>query len=91
MNFKIESKFKAEVLFESSIAIGDWSYLVIYGKHINGYFCCLPGWHWGCEMAKPEEVAYNKDKLIECGASVKVATAIAEAIKTLANGSINKL
>lgn len=81
MSFKIENKFKASVLFEASIAVGGFTYLIIYGEHVNGYFCSVPGWKWGCEMADPEEVAYNRDKLIDCGASEKVAQALAEAIR----------
>lgn len=81
MDFKFETEFKASVLFECNVAIGGWTYLVIYGKHINGYFCCVPNWKWGCEMAAPYEVAYNRDKLIDCGANKEVAQALAEAIK----------
>jgi hypothetical protein len=88
MYFKVESKFKASVLFEASIAVEGVTYLIIYGKHINGYFCSLPGRKWGCEMADPEEVAYNRDKLMDCGASEKVAHALAEAIRFVMQNSV---
>lgn len=81
MDFIIETVFNASVNFEYSVAIGDWTYLVIYGKHINGYFCCIPNWKLGCEMANPCEIAYNKDKLVEAGATEKVAQAISNSIK----------
>lgn len=87
MNFKVENKFKASVLFEASIAVVGVTYLIIYGEHINGYFCSVPGRKWGCEMADPEEVAYNRDKLIDCGASEKVAHALAEAIRFVMRNS----
>lgn len=53
MNYKIERKFKATALCEFSVTIGGFSYLVIFGKHINGYYCCVPNFGWGCEMAEP--------------------------------------
>ena len=81
MDYKFETEFKASVLFECNIAVGGWTYLIIYGKHINGYFCCIPNWKWGCEMAEPNEVAYNSDKLIDCGADPEVARAICKAIQ----------
>lgn len=81
MKFKIETVFDANVSFEFNVAIGGWTYLVIYGNHINGGFCCVPNWKWGCEMAGPREVAYNRDKLIDCGAPEEVATEIAKAIE----------
>lgn len=86
MNAKIESIFNANVLFEISVSVCDGSYLVIYGEHINGYFCCIPNWGWCCEMTDPNDTCYNADRLQQnCGANSNVATGIAEAIKEAAN------
>lgn len=87
MKFKVERSFSAKVIFEASIAIGDYSYLMIYGKHVNGYFCSVPGWKWGCEMAAPNEVAYNRNQLIDCGTNDYVAQALAEAIQNIASNT----
>lgn len=84
MKYKIVCEYKARVEFEISVDFGDYNYNIIYGKHINGYFCSVPGWKWGCEMTEPNDVFYNAEKLQECGADPKVAKAIAEAIKTRA-------
>lgn len=81
MKYKITCEFKANVQFEISVDIGDYSYTVIYGKHINGWYCCVPGWKWGCEMSEPSEEVCNAGHLEECGAAPEVARAIAEAIK----------
>ena len=35
MDYKFETEFKASVVFECNIAVGGWTYLIIYGKHIN--------------------------------------------------------
>ena len=46
------NKYEAKVIFEAEIEPGDgYCYLVIYGKHINGYFCALPRMDTACEMA----------------------------------------
>lgn len=81
MEYKIVCEYKARVEFEISVDIGGYNYIVIYGKHINGYYCSVPGWKWGCEMAEPNDVVYNAEKLQECGADPEVAKAIAESIK----------
>ena len=83
MDNKIESMYKATTRFEFSVAINGMSYLVIYGTHINGYWCCVPGFHWGCEMSAATDVGYNTNKLISCGASEFVATEIARAIQSV--------
>lgn len=81
MKDKIKGAFNASVNFEYTIEIDGYSYLVIYGKHINGYFCCVPNWSWGCEMAQPIDVAYNSEKLITMGVDKKVAKILAESIR----------
>lgn len=52
-------------------------------------FCSIPNWKWGYEMAGPNEVAYNRDKLIDCGTSKEVATEIAKAIEYMAANKLN--
>lgn len=81
MNFKIESEFEAKALYEYSVAIEGNSYLIIYGKHINGYFCSIPNWGKGCELGGPENVGYNSSKLEECGFSEIVALELAKSIE----------
>lgn len=80
-DFKIEANYNANVLFETSVAVNGQSYLVIYGEHINGNFCCIPGYGWGCEMAEPSDVFYNSRSLSNCGAPEEIAQALAKAIE----------
>lgn len=80
-DFKIEANYNANVLFETSVAVNGQSYLVIYGEHINGNFCCIPGYGWGCEMAEPSDVFYNSRSLSNCGAPGEIAQALAKAIE----------
>ncbi len=56
---------------------------MIYGKHVNGYFCCIPNWDIGCEMAEPDNVQYNAGKLMECDMDEGITQVLAEAINTL--------
>ena len=78
--------YEASVIFEAGIQPGDgFSYLTIYGKHVNGYFCCLPSFSIGCEMAEPDDIFYNKARLIEAGLSVDQANNVARAICEIAN------
>lgn len=81
MDFEIGTSFNAYVLFENNISTNGESYLVIFGKHVNGYFCCIPNRGWGCEMAEYDDIWYNANQLRSCGASQKAAENIAEAIK----------
>ena len=71
---------EASIIFEHDITIGDCSYLVIFGRHINGGFICIPNWNIGCEAAGDGDILYNTDKLIQCGLDIEVAGAVAEYI-----------
>ena len=73
--------YVASVLFEISVEVRGDFYLVIYGKHINGYFCCIPNWCIGCEMAEPDDIFYNTEKLLGAGAPEYSAKDIAKSIK----------
>lgn len=83
MTHKTENTFNAAVIFEASIAAGGISYLVIYGRHINGYFTALPSKGIAAEQAEPDNVAYNRDKLIDAGLNEDIAQAIAEEINII--------
>ena len=80
MEFKIEHTYDSYTLFEFNVSINGYSYLVIYGRHINGGFCCIPNWGYGCEMGEPMSIDYNAGKLESVGLDREVATAIAKAI-----------
>lgn len=81
MNYKLQSNYEAKILFEASVAIDGTSYLIIYGEHVNGNFCCVPEQGWGCEMSDPSDTFYNSRSLINSGAPETIATYISQAIK----------
>ena len=71
-----------DAFFEIGVIVSGWRYLVIYGNHINGGFCAIPNFAVSCEMADPENVGYNKEKLAGIkGIDSDDAYAIARAIR----------
>lgn len=66
------------VMFEHSVDIGDYSYLILFGRHINGGFICIPDRNIGVEAAyRPDAIGYNTDHLVQAGLHQDVARAIA--------------
>lgn len=60
----------------------DWdgnNFLVIYGKHINGWFIAIPNWQYSTEAGCPSDTFYNTERLARV-LDEKVAKAIAEAL-----------
>ena len=72
--------YKGTVLFETDLSVNGYSYLTIYGRHINGGFCCIPNWNIGCERSEPNDTFYNTEKLVGAGLSEETANAIAKGI-----------
>lgn len=61
---KIEQKFSPQLHKEISIEVGGMSYLIIYGRHVNGWYLCMPGWNVSCELGNPADcLAWNLDSL----------------------------
>lgn len=52
---KIEREFETYKPKEISIAYNGQSYLTLYGRHINGWYLCMPGRNVSCELGNPEE------------------------------------
>lgn len=86
MTYKISARYKASALCEISVDVDGLNYLVIYGSHINGGWCCVPNWGIGCEMSDASDTFYNMEALIHVGlssaAAKAIAAAIAESVKT---------
>lgn len=76
--------YNAQCLFEISVDVRGDNFLVIYGKHANGYFCCIPNWKIGCEMAEPSDTFYNTEKLLSAKCPKYAAKDIAAYIRQAA-------
>ncbi len=85
IDFKIEGKYQARVLWEQSLAIGNNSYLVIYGEHTNGWFIAIPNWGICIEAAEAADINYNTDRFQGVGLSENHAVALAQAISEADN------
>ncbi len=72
--YKIQSRFNADARFEISIDAKGWNFLLIYGKHVNGYYCCIPNWNIGCEMSDPQDTFYNEEQLRKSAALMEEGT-----------------
>ena len=81
LEYKIRESYNAKVMFEMTVDVDGSSFLVIYGRHINGGFCCITNWNISCEMSGTNDVFYNKGQLMRCDLNEDVAVAIASAIK----------
>lgn len=81
LDYKIVREFSRQEVREFSIDIGDFGYLCIVGKHVNGMFICIPNWGLGCELSgSPDSVAYNAGKIAQAGAPVGISKSTAKAI-----------
>jgi len=79
--YKIMDTYEAEVFFEIAVEADNYNFLVLYGQHINGGWCCIPNWGIGCEMGSPSDTFHNTKKLLQLGLSETAAKGIAAAIR----------
>lgn len=81
-NFKIQRKGEVKNVHEFIVDFDGWRYLVIFGKHMNGWFIAIPN-HGVCtESGHPEDDLYNSNKVANAmnnaAAGVMIANAILE-------------
>lgn len=70
--------------YEFPMEYEGFSYLVIFGKHINGWFISLPMQNISCEASNPLDATCNRSNLIEKGKlDGGFAYLVAELIKEL--------
>ncbi|MFQ9767925.1 MAG: DUF6618 family protein [Thomasclavelia ramosa] len=79
---KKEADFTLEnqIYFEHSVEIDGYSYLIIFGHHINGGFIAIPNHKISCEASSDADVIYNTAKLHEAGLEKNISKAIANYI-----------
>lgn len=84
LEWKIEHAFNTgEQIREISVAVNGFSYLVIYGSHINGGFCAIPNREASCELSALDDfgsINYNAARIGGALKNQAVGHAIAEAI-----------
>lgn len=70
-------------IYEISVDWNGWNFLVIYGKHKNGWFIAIPNWNVCTEAGEPKDENYNAAKISQTNmlldaAPMYLAQAIAE-------------
>ena len=66
MKYEIENVYPSESINEFSVAINGLSYLVIFGRHVNGGFCALPRNGVSCELSAHDDfgdIGYNTESI----------------------------
>lgn len=81
MSEKIQRIYQVSNTSEVGINYNGSHYLIIYGKHINGWFIASPNWQFCVEAAHPDDDFYNTEKLSMVIKDVETACFIAKAIK----------
>lgn len=83
MEYKITHTFSFDgdsMITEFQIEIENNKLLVIYGRHINGYFIALPQVNISCEALRAEDIKKNTIYLAQAGIRSDYAQAICSAI-----------
>lgn len=62
-SYKIRNTYQTDNVQEFSVDYDGNNYLVIYGRHVNGWFIAVPNWRVSSEAGEPEAVFYNTEKL----------------------------
>lgn len=82
MEYKIRNTYEVTKAREISVDWNGFNFLIIYGKHKNGWFIAIPNWNKCTEAGEPSSVDYNAEKLartcMQEGAPMYLAQAIAE-------------
>lgn len=80
---RLEQDFTSSIniYFEHSLSFNGYSYLVIFGRHINGGFIAIPNWNICTEASRfIGDVWENTQRLKKQGLSQETAEAIAKYI-----------
>lgn len=77
----IQREYSTSNVHEISVGWDEWEFLVIYGKHINGWFIAIPNWNICVEATEPLNYLYNINKLSRAFNDESKGVAVAKAIK----------
>ena len=67
-----------QIFFEHYVYCNGWTFLLIYGRHINGGFICIPNWNICCEASTFRKACeYHTNNLVEAGMNYDTARLLA--------------
>lgn len=81
MKYEIKSVYTVSGTHEISVDHNGNNYLVIFGRHVNGWFIAILNWQICVEAAHPTDTFYNTERLHGALKRKNAASAIAEAIR----------
>lgn len=81
MKAEVQSDYGVYSVHEFSVDWNGFHFLVIYGKHVNGWFIAIPNWGICVEATEPTDFCYNADKLSAAFDRADRGKAIAEMVK----------
>lgn len=81
MDGKIRGTYEQKESYEFSLDWNGNNFLIVYGRHINGWFIAMPNWNTCTEAGHPHDTFYNAEKLFNCIRLNDAPTVIANAIK----------
>lgn len=71
---------------EMNIDVEGYSFLCIFGEHINGGFLAIPNWNVCVELGDENDFAYNSDRIYTTILNIKILNGCCSQIAdTLAN------
>lgn len=81
MKAEIQSDYGVFGAHEISVDWNGFNFLVIYGRHVNGWFIAIPNWNICIEAVEPTNGYYNMVKLADVFYDAEKGKEIAMAIK----------
>lgn len=81
MEHHIKHVYEVSQTHEISVDWNGYNFLIIYGKHINGWYIAIPNWEACTEAGEPQDVFYNIEKLSRVIKIKNAPEAIAKAVK----------
>ena len=78
--YKFRKEHSVSSIHEISVDWNGWNFLIIYGKHINGWFIAIPNWELCVEASEPTNVDFNTARLYSKIEDYNRSRALAKAI-----------
>lgn len=69
--------------YEADLISNGYSYHLIFGMHVNGWFLCIPNHQIGIELGHPADRFWNQESLQHAGVPLDEARSIANALGEL--------
>jgi|GEM_PF-1226844 hypothetical protein len=79
-DYTVAETYEVSDVHEIVVEYDGYSYIVIFGKHVNGGFYCILNWGVSGELASFQDTFWNTESIARNLKKKKVATVIAMSI-----------